>query len=190
MPTRGSSSTEPGGHAHAVDLVKQIMQMNRGVYLDEELRNATPTRFSVGVAGYPEKHPEAPNRQSDLQYLKEKIDAGAEYIITQMFFDNRKYFRFVEDCRKAGIHVPIIPGLKPVSTKQHLNYLPKTFSIDLPDDLVHEVVKCRDNDQVRQVGIEWAIHQSRELIEKGAPVLHFFTMGRSDNILKIVRAVF
>ncbi len=181
---------EPGGHPHAVDLVRQIINMNRGIYLDEELKNATPTRFSVGVAGYPEKHPEAPNRRSDMQYLKEKIDAGAEFIITQMFFDNRKYFRFVDECREAGIQVPIIPGLKPVATKKHLNYLPRAFGVDLPGDLVKAVEKCRSNEQVRQVGVEWAVQQCRELKEHGVPVIHFFTMGRSDNIRKIVQAVF
>ena len=181
---------EPGGHPYAVDLVKQIMNMNKGIYLDDEIRNAMPTKLSPGVAGYPEKHPEAPNRQSDLQYLKDKVDAGAEFIITQMFFDNRKYFRFVDECRALGITVPIIPGIKPVSMKQHLNYLPKTFSIDIPDELTHEVVKCRDNEQVRQIGVEWAIQQSRELVERGVPVVHFYTMGKSDNIREIASSVF
>lgn len=191
-PEKGSKIFVPeeDGHAHAIDLVRQIMDMNRGKYLDEDLANATPTDFSVGVAGYPEKHPEAPNMLSDLHFLKKKIDAGAEFIVTQMFYDNAKFFRFVESCRKEGINVPIIPGLKPVATCSHLNYLPKTFGIDLPDELVREMIKCKDNEAVKQVGIEWGIQQSRELKSYGVPVVHYYTMGKSDNIRKIVEAVF
>ncbi|HNX44294.1 MAG TPA: methylenetetrahydrofolate reductase [Bacteroidales bacterium] len=183
-------SPEPDGHAHTLDLVRQVVAMNRGKYLEEELMNPIPTHFCIGVAGYPEKHEEAPNLTIDLQHLKEKVDAGAEYIVTQMFFDNAKYFAFVDACRQIGIKVPVIPGLKPLSLKSQLTSLPKTFSIDLPEELVTEVLKCKDNQQVRQAGIEWGIQQSRELIKAGAPVLHFFTMGKSDNIRKIVEAVF
>lgn len=181
---------EPDGHSHTLDLVRQVVAMNQGKYLEEELMNPIPTHFCIGVAGYPEKHGEAPNLTIDLQHLKEKVDAGAEYIVTQMFFDNAKYFAFVDACRNIGITVPVIPGLKPISLRSQLTSLPKTFSIDLPEELVNEVLKCKDNQQVRQVGIEWSIQQSRELIKAGAPVLHFFTMGKSDNIRKIVEAVF
>lgn len=181
---------EEGGHAHAIDLLKQVMNMNRGIYLDEDLQHPAPTNFSVGVAGYPEKHPEAPNLESDLHFLKKKVDAGAEFIVTQMFFNNSRYFKFVETCRKTGINVPIIPGIKPISQKNHLNYLPKTFSIDLPEILVKEILKCRNQDEIREVGIEWAIAQSKELISKGVPLVHYYTMGHSDNILKIAKAVF
>ncbi len=181
---------EEDGHAHAVDLVKQIVNLNKGKYLDEELRNSTPTDFCIGVAGYPEKHVEAPNMQSDLKYLKAKIKAGAEYIVTQMFFDNSKYFSFVELCRNEGINVPIIPGLKPVSAKNQIHTLPQTFNIDIPDDLSTEIEKCKNNSEARQIGVEWAILQSGELIKFGVPALHFFTMGRSDNIQKIAKAVF
>ncbi|HOW30540.1 MAG TPA: methylenetetrahydrofolate reductase [NAD(P)H] [Bacteroidales bacterium] len=181
---------EPDGHKHAIDLVKQVVQLNNGKYLEEELLNPIPTHFCIGVAGYPEKHVEAPNLQLDLQNLKDKVDAGADYIVTQMFFDNAKYFAFVDACRQIGINVPIIPGLKPISLKSQLASLPKTFAIDLPEELVNEVLKCRDNQQVRQVGIEWGIKQSRELVKAGVPVLHFYTMGKSDNIRKIVEAVF
>ena len=181
---------EEGGHQHALDIVKQIMKLNKGIYLDKELEHKKPTSFSVGVAGYPEKHPESPNMDSDIHFLKKKVEAGAEYIVTQMFFDNKSYFNFVEKCRTAGIQVPIIPGLKPIAALSHLNYLSKTFSIDIPDILVKEILKCKDNIQVRKVGIEWAIQQSKELIKYGVPVLHYYTMGKPDNIRKIAEQVF
>lgn len=181
---------EPDGHAHAVDLVKQIIDLNHGRYIDEELQNSTATDFCVGVAGYPEKHAEAPNFQSDLRYLKQKIDAGANYIVTQLFFDNRKFFEFVEHCRAAGITVPIVPGLKPIALKSHLQGLPKTFHIEIPDDLVREVEKCRTNKEVRQVGVEWATAQTKELVAAGVPAVHFYTMGKSDNIWQIARECF
>jgi methylenetetrahydrofolate reductase (NADPH) len=190
QPSMKYFRAEPGGHSHSIDLVNQIMKLNNGKYIEEDLLNATPTNFSVGVAGYPEKHIEAPNLESDLKFLKMKIDAGAEFVVTQMFYDNRKYFDFVERCRAIGITIPIIPGLKPISTLNHLNILPQTFNIDLPQELVKEVQKCTDNKQIRKLGIEWAIAQSRELIANGAPVLHFYTMGNSDNIRKIAEAVF
>lgn len=181
---------EPEGHSNAIDLVKQINALNKGQYLDEEMLNSTPTDFCIGVAGYPEKHAESPNQQNDLQHLKEKVDAGAAYIVTQMFFDNQKYFDFVKRCRAVGITVPIIPGLKPVSVRSHLQKLPQTFHIDLPEALVKELQKCTDNKAVRQLGVEWAIAQSKELIAYDVPVIHYYTMGRSDNILKIAEAVF
>lgn len=181
---------EKDGNAYAIDLVRQVMDMNRGLYIEEELLNPNPTNFCIGVAGYPEKHVEAPNMITDIAHLKAKVDAGADYIVTQMFFDNRKFFEFEKACREAGIEVPIIPGLKPVSVKSQLSVLPKTFAIDLPEDLVKAVEKCNDNQQVREVGVEWAIMQSRELIQHGVPVLHFYSMGKSDNIRKIVKAVF
>ena len=182
--------SEPDGNANAVDLVKQIMNMNKGKYIDEELLHTTPTKFSVGVAGYPEKHIESPNHESDLYFLKQKVDAGAEYIVTQMFFDNKKYFDFVKSCRDYGIDVPIVPGLKPISIKSHINMLPKTFNIDIPQDLAMEIRKCEDNKKARQVGVEWAIMQSKELYTANVPALHFYTMGKSDNIRDIAKAVF
>ncbi|MCX6258954.1 MAG: methylenetetrahydrofolate reductase [NAD(P)H] [Bacteroidia bacterium] len=181
---------EPGGHAHTLDLVKQIINLNKARYLDEELENKTATNFTVGVAGYPEKHVEAPNMRSDLHFLKKKTEAGAEFIVTQMFFDNSKYYKFVKLCRDSGITVPIIPGIKPISTCNHLNNLPKTFNIDLPEELEKEVIKCKNNQQVRQVGIEWAVNQSKDLVRSGVPVVHFYTMGHSDNIRKIAESVF
>jgi methylenetetrahydrofolate reductase (NADPH) len=181
---------ETNGNNYAIDLVKQVMDLNRGKYLDDELMNSTKTCFSAGVAGYPEKHPEAPNMRSDLAYLKEKIDAGAEYVVTQLFYDNQKFFSFVDECRKAGINVPIVPGLKPISVLSHLNILPKTFYIEIPEALEKEAKKCKTNDEIRQVGIEWAIMQSKELVAAGVPVVHYYTMGKSDNTRKIVEAVF
>jgi len=177
------------GHEHALDLLKQVVDLRNGKYLEDDLENPEPLNFSLGVAAYPEKHMEAPNFESDLFYLKAKVDAGAEYIVTQMFFDNRKFFSFVEACRNAGITVPIIPGIKPVSIKRHLNILPQTFKVDIPQELSREMDKCKNNDEVRQVGIEWAIQQSKELIDSGVPIIHFFTMGRADNIRKIAEGI-
>ncbi|MCK9218689.1 MAG: methylenetetrahydrofolate reductase [Bacteroidales bacterium] len=181
---------EKNGHAYANTLVAQIANMNKGKYLDEDMLNTFNTNFCVGVAGYPEKHIESPNLAYDLHYLKAKIDAGAEYIITQMFFDNKKYFNFVEACRKEGIMVPIIPGLKSIATIKEINILPQVFNIDIPEDLVREVMKCTTNEEAFRTGIEWSIAQSKELIKYGVPVLHYFTVGVSDNIRQIVKAVF
>lgn len=181
---------EPDGNAYASDLVQQVDAMNNGVYLDDELQNAIPTDFCIGVAGYPEKHYEAPNMNFDLKWLKKKVELGAEYIVTQMFFDNRSYFKFVEDCKQIGINVPIIPGIKPIATKNHLTILPKIFKIDVPEELEQEVVKCKDNAGVRELGVEWGIQQCRELIEAGVPVLHFYSMGKSENIHKIASKFF
>ncbi len=181
---------EPDGHDHALGLLQQVVQMNKGKYLDEDMLYQAPTRFSAGVAGYPEKHAEAPNPDSDLQWLKAKVDAGAEYIVTQMFFDNAMFFSFVKRCREAGISVPIVPGLKPISVKNHLTILPGTFHVDIPDALAREVSAAPNNQAVRQIGIEWAVEQARELKEAGVPSIHFYTMGKSDNIREIVRRGF
>ena len=180
----------PGGYLHAVELVQQIMHMNRGEYLDSELEHAKPTSFCVGVAGYPEKHAEAPNMATDIAHLKAKIDAGASYVVTQMFFDNAKYFAYVEACRAAGITVPIVAGLKPFTTKTQLSLLPQTFGVDLPDDLVQAVEQCKDNAAVREVGIEWAVQQGGELMAAGVPALHFYTMGKADNVERIAKTLF
>ena len=178
---------EPGGHQYAIDLLKQVCNLNSGVYLEEDLKNTTQTKFCIGVAGYPEKHFEAPNMDTDLKYLKEKVDAGADYIVTQMFFDNAKYFSFVEACRKAGITIPIIPGLKPVYTKKQLTILPKTFHIDLPADLANEMLNCKTDLDVEQVGTEWLLQQSKELKKAGVPVLHYYTLGRPQIIANVVK---
>lgn len=181
---------DPNGHGNANELVKQIVDLRNGKYLDPDLKNSTPLDFCIGVAGYPEKHFEAPNFETDLAYLKQKVDAGAEYIVTQMFFDNKVYFDFVKKCREAGINVPIIPGIKALTTKTQLTVLPKIFSIDMPQELVSELQKCKSNDDAKIVGTEWAIHQSRELVAAKVPSLHLYTMGLSDNTRKIIEAVF
>lgn len=181
---------EKNGHSFASELVTQISNLKNGKYLEEDLKNNTPLDFCIGVAGYPEKHFEAPNKEQDLIFLKQKVDAGAEYIVTQMFFDNKKYYRFVEKCRNIGIIVPIIPGIKPINMKNQLTVLPKIFSIDLPQELVSELVKCKTDDDARKVGTEWSIFQSKDLIANHAPSLHIYTYGVSDNVKEIVKAVF
>jgi methylenetetrahydrofolate reductase (NADPH) len=181
---------EQNGNKNALDLIHQIKNMNSGVYLDEELSNAVETNFCIGAACYPEKHMDAPNMQSDLRFLKRKVEAGAEFLVTQMFFDNQYYFDFVKKCRENGIDVPIIPGIKPLSTKSQLRVLPKTFHIDLPDDLVNAVESCQNNQEVQQAGIDWAIAQCKELIAHDVPVLHFYTMGKSAQTKQICNAIF
>ncbi|MFI3317088.1 MAG: methylenetetrahydrofolate reductase [Rikenellaceae bacterium] len=179
------------GHAHAVDLVRQIVDMNRGIFIDSEANQTHQTNFSIGVAGYPEKHFAAESLERDIENLKAKVDAGAQYIVTQMFFDNAAYFGFVERCREAGIIVPIIPGMKPLSTLRQLTILPETFSIAIPDDLRDEVQRFADNPQaVRQIGLEWTIAQSRELMAAKVPVLHYYTMSKTSNIEQIARSLF
>jgi len=182
---------EEGGHSYTLGLIEQVRNMNKGKYLDEELLNSSATNFTIGVAGYPEKHIEAPNLSTDMKYLKMKVDAGAEYIVTQMFFDNKKYFDFVKNCRKAGITVPIVPGIKPVRSSRDLQLLPQVFNIDIPQDLVNEIEKQNGNKEaINKVGIEWAIQQSLELKKAGVPVIHYYTIGRPDNVRQIAKAVF
>lgn len=179
-----------GGHCYANELVDQIKNLSRGKYLNEVIDSENHADFCVGVAGYPEKHLESPSLETDLKKLKAKVDAGADYVVTQMFFNNRAYFEFVEKAKQMGINVPIIPGIKPIAVKKHLQLLPHVFSIDLPQDLIDNVESCKNNKEVREVGIEWAIQQTKELKEAGVPVLHFYSMGKSSNIKKIAEAVF
>lgn len=179
-----------GGHQYASDLVRQIVDLNCGKYLHDVIEADDCADFCIGVAGYPEKHMEAPSLKTDLKWLKNKIELGADYVVTQMFFDNSKYFEFVEEARKMGIDVPIIPGIKPIAIKKHLHILPQIFRVDLPQDLIDAVEDCKDNKAVRQVGIEWAIEQSKELMKAGAPVLHYYSMGKSSNIYAIASEVF
>ncbi|PKA82400.1 5,10-methylenetetrahydrofolate reductase (NAD(P)) [Ulvibacter sp. MAR_2010_11] len=181
---------EKKGHAYAEELVKQIRSLNNGEYLDAEILNQAQTNFCIGVAGYPEKHMEAPNMESDIHFLKKKITNGASYIVTQMFFDNEKFFSFVQKCRDAGITVPIIPGLKPLASKKQLNLIPQRFNANLPETLIKEVLKCNNNDDVRQVGIDWCTAQSKELMQHDIPFLHYYSMGKSDNIKAIASQLF
>ncbi len=180
---------EPTGHRYAIDLLKQVADLNNGIYLEEDIRNGSKTNFSIGVAGYPEKHFEAPNLQTDLKYLKAKVDAGAEYITTQMFFDNKKYFAFVKACKDAGIDVPIIPGLKPITSKKQLTVLPRTFYVDIPTELSSEILKCKTDADVETVGQEWLIDQSKELKKFGVPVLHYYTLGKPHVIANAVKKI-
>ncbi|MCB0653936.1 MAG: methylenetetrahydrofolate reductase [NAD(P)H] [Saprospiraceae bacterium] len=181
---------EEEGHSYAIDLIRQIVDMNKGRYLHEDIANGSKTNFCIGIAGYPEKHFEAPNLDMDLKNTKAKIEAGADYIVTQMFYDNQKYFDYVKKCREAGITVPIIPGLKPVSKIHQLSSLPRLFHVDMPETLVNEFTKAKTPEDRRQVGIEWAIMQSRELKEFGVPCLHYYTMGDSETIQAIMEKVF
>ncbi|MFI3315033.1 MAG: methylenetetrahydrofolate reductase [NAD(P)H] [Rikenellaceae bacterium] len=180
----------PSGHSNAIELVEQIVGMNRGWYQDSEVEQSHATDFCIGVAGYPEKHIESPNADMDMSYLKKKVDAGADYIVTQMFFDNRHYFSFVERCRKAGIKVPIIPGIKPLSTKGQLSMLPQIFHVDIPQPVACKVSSAQNNSEVRKIGVEWAIKQCEELKNSGVPIIHFYTMGKSDNIEAIASTIF
>jgi methylenetetrahydrofolate reductase (NADPH) len=179
-----------GGHQFAKGLVSQIQNLNNGHYLHDVLEADDKSDFCIGVAGYPEKHLESPSLKTDLKRLKEKVDAGADYVVTQMFFDNNKYFEFVKAAKAAGINVPIIPGIKPIAVKRHLQLLPQVFKIDLPEALIESVDSCKNNAQVRQIGIEWAIQQSKELQQAGVPVLHYYSMGKSDNVKAIASELF
>ena len=180
----------PNGHSNANELVIQLKDLGKGKYLEEDLKNNTPLDFCIGVAGYPEKHFEAPNMEQDLFYLKQKVDAGADYIVTQMFFDNRIYYNFVNKCREIGINIPIIPGIKPINLQNQLTVLPKLFSIDIPVELAKELGKCKTNNEAARVGTEWAIFQSKDLVANKVPSLHIYTYGVSDNVKEIVNAVF
>ncbi len=181
---------EKGGHSNANQLVAQIKDLGRGKYLEDDLKNNLAMDFCIGVAGYPEKHFEAPNKELDMIYLKQKVDAGADYIVTQMFFDNKVYFDFVKKCRENGITVPIIPGLKPINLVNQLTVLPKIFSIDIPVELANELSRCKTNADAGKVGTEWAIYQAKDLVANNAPSLHIYTYGVSDNVKDIVKAVF
>ncbi len=180
---------EENGHRYAIDLLKQVADLNNGIYLEEDIRDGSKTRFCIGVAGYPEKHFEAPNLQNDLKYLKAKVDAGADYITTQMFFDNQKFFDFVKACKEAGIDVPVIPGLKPITTKKQLTVLPRTFHVDIPAELSTEIMKCKTDADVEIVGGEWLLQQSKELKKSGVPVLHYYTLGKPHVVVNTVKHI-
>lgn len=180
---------KPGGHAYANELVEQVHAMNQGILLHEETESL-PTNFCIGVAAYPEKHFEAVSLEEDLRYLKQKVDAGADYIVTQMFFNNQHYFNFVDKCRAIGINVPIIPGIKPLATSRQLEILPEIFHLEIPEALALEVKKCSSNAAIKEVGIEWSVQQGKELIKAGVPALHFYTMSKSDSVHAIASKLF
>jgi methylenetetrahydrofolate reductase (NADPH) len=189
LKTEPAFTPAPDGNKNANELVEQIVNLKNGKYLDADLKNTAPLDFCIGVAGYPEKHFESPNLDTDMKYLKQKIDAGADYIVTQMFFDNQKYYDFVNKCREIGITVPIIPGIKPIAVANQLTVLPKIFHIDLPVELANELAKCKNNDDAKKVGTEWAIYQTKDLVAHGAPSLHIYTYGITDNVKEIMKAV-
>lgn len=190
IKTEASFVPEKEGHKYASDLLKQVVNMNNGLYIDEDIQNPNPTDFCIGISGYPEKHYAAPNLKTDMKYLKMKMELGAEYIVTQMFFDNQKFFEFVKQCREMGINIPIIPGLKPITTRRQMTVLPRFFHIDLPQDLVDAVDKCKDDKAVKKVGIEWCIQQSKELMDFNVPSLHYYSMGRSHPVYEIAKELF
>jgi len=181
---------QEGGNKYALDLVKQVEGMNKGLYLDTNIKDGEKTDFCIGIAGYPEKHFESPNMDLDLGFTMEKIKAGADYIVTQMFFDNKKYFEYVDLCRKNGITVPIVPGLKPLTKMYQLNSIPRMFYINMPHELVSAITKAKTKEAVKEVGIEWCIQQSKELKAAGVPCLHYYTMGDTETIKRIVEAVY
>jgi methylenetetrahydrofolate reductase (NADPH) len=190
IKSEGVFIPEKDGNNYATDLIQQITDLNKGCYLFDDVENAAPSNFCIGIAGYPEKHFEAPNMKTDLKYLKKKIELGAEYIVTQMFFNNKKFFEFEKLCREEGITVPIIPGLKPLTTKKQLTILPSVFHIDIPEDLADAVEKCKTNEDVKKVGIEWCIAQSKELKKNGVPILHYYSMSKSDSVKAIASQIF
>lgn len=188
--SEGIFKPEPNGHAFALDLLQHVTDLNNGIYLHEEVKNEQKTDFCIGVAAYPEKHYEAPNLKTDIHWLKKKVDAGAEYLVTQMFFDNQKYFDFVGRCRKEGINVPIIPGIKPLTSKRQLSGIPHFFHIDFPDELTDLAARCSTEQEVKQLGIDWCIKQSLELKAAGVPALHYYSMGKASSVKEVARAVF
>ena len=190
LPGQKHFIPEPDGFSHSSELVEMISDLNRGQYLDPTVKEGLCTDFCIGVAGYPEKHFEAANLESDIQNLRRKVEAGAQYIVTQMFFDNERFFQFEDLCRQAGIDVPIIPGLKPISSKKQIDLLPRSFHIDIPQPLVSLMKKTKTAEEAYQAGIDWAVKQSRELLEHGVPAIHYYTMAKPDNVCQIVRAVF
>ncbi|HEX4886692.1 MAG TPA: methylenetetrahydrofolate reductase [NAD(P)H] [Luteibaculaceae bacterium] len=189
VKTESTFVPSPGGHRYAWELIEQINNMNSGKFLHDEKYVNAPTNFCIGAAGYPEKHFEALNLKTDLTNLHKKVECGAEYVVTQLFYDNQKYFDYVDQCRKAGINVPIIPGIKVITTLKHIQFIPKTFHVDFPDALADQLMRCTTDAEVKEVGIAWGIQQTKELIERGVPCLHFYTMGKADEVRQIVKEV-
>ena len=190
-PMKNESTFVPteGGNAYALNLIEQINEMNNGQYLYEETKNS-PSNFCIGTAGYPEKHFEAMNLSTDMKHLKKKVDAGAEFIVTQLFYDNEKFFDFVKKCREIGIKVPIIPGIKPITNLRHLSFIPKFFHVNFPESFSNELEKCKTDEEIKRVGIEWTTAQCKELVKADTPVIHFYTMGRGTAVKNIAKEIF
>ncbi len=189
-PDEKGFTPEKGGNAHALDLAYQIQDFNRGIFVDGSQMLVTKTPFSFGVACYPEKHEESPNLERDIYWLKMKQEAGALYAVTQLFYDNSKYFSFVERAKGAGVTIPIIPGIKPLSKKSQLTVIPKTFKVDLPKELTDEILRCQNDDEVKCLGIDWGIRQCKELIQAGVPSLHFYALGAADSVKEIAMGIY
>lgn len=187
---QASFSPEPNGHEHAIELAEQINNFNKGLFVDGSPIKVTNTPFSYGVACYPEKHEEAPNLEQDLYWLKKKMEAGAEYAVTQLFYDNSKYFSFVDKARKEGINIPIIPGIKPFRKQSQLTMVPKTFKVDIPQELTIEALKCNTEEETEALGVEWCIHQCKELIKHGVPSIHFYSVGAVNSIKQVAKAIY
>ena len=187
---QASFSPDPNGHEHAIELAEQINNFNKGLFVDGSPIKVTNTPFSYGVACYPEKHEEAPNLEQDLFWLKKKMEAGAEYAVTQLFYDNSKYFSFVDKARKEGINIPIIPGIKPFRKQSQLTMVPKTFKVDIPQELTIEALKCKTEEETEALGVEWCIHQCKELIKHGVPSIHFYSVGAVNSIKQVAKAIY
>lgn len=181
---------EQNGYHHAIELQEQINNFNKGIFVDGSEMKVTSSPFSYGVACYPEKHEESPNMDSDIFWLKKKVEAGAEYAVTQLFYDNSKYFSFVEKARATGITIPIIPGIKPFKKQSQLSTIPKTFKVDLPEDLTKEVLRCKTDQEAQLVGVEWCIQQCKELIAYKVPSIHFYSIGAVDSIKQVAKAIY
>lgn len=184
------STFVPTGHEHATELQKQVNRFNEGYFLDGSEMKIKEKPFSYGMACYPEKHEEAPNMESDLYWAKKKVENGAEYLVTQMFFDNQKYFDFVKKCREIGINVPIIPGLKPITFMNQLTVLPKIFKSDIPEDFARELRKCKTDDEAKEVGVEWCTQQAKELIANNVPSIHFYTLMATESVKRVAQEVY
>lgn len=177
----------PSGHRYAEDLVKQIVDLNKGSYIEEDIIEGVKTDFCIGVAGYPEKHNEAPNADTDIYYLKRKIDFGADYVTTQMFFKNEHYYNYVARCRENNITVPILPGLKPLTNKRQLTMIPSIFNVEVPVEFYNEMSKAKDDAACEQIGTEWLLHQCRDLLKNKVPVLHFYTLGKPQVVYNVLK---
>jgi len=189
-PDEKTFTPEKKGNAHALDLAYQIQDFNKGIFVDGSQMLVTKTPFNFGVACYPEKHEEAPNMERDIYWLKQKQEAGAQYAVTQLFYDNSKYFNFLKMAREVGVTIPIIPGIKPMSKLSQLTMIPKTFKVDLPKELVSEALKLHTDDEMKQLGIEWGVQQCKDLIKAGVPSLHFYALGATDSVKEIAKRIF